>query len=160
MRQQVLRDQFLGTGGCVPTQWLHRSGGLVIRHPRQRYDKLALGEPAFLSQGRLGLLRLALGNGQERLAAKETGDGLLRWLDRLQELFGASDLGRIRAVDKDVEKRDFCGLAPQGVAFVLQRRSDLRKPILGRLVGCWIVVEQASRHRTNDFLDLGCRTRG
>ncbi len=81
--QHVLGDQFLWTGGCIPEQRFHGSGGVGIRQPRQGHGKLALGEPAFHSEGGLGLLRLALGNSQERLGPVETGYRLRRRLDGL-----------------------------------------------------------------------------
>ena len=117
-------------------------------------------EPAFVAKGGFGFLGLALGHGQQRLGAVETGDRLGRRLDGLQELLGMNRFGRIPAMDNDVEKRYLRGLAPQGIAFVLQGRDDLRKLILGRLVGRWRVIEQACRHGPKDFLDLGCLARG
>jgi len=157
--QRVLRQQFVGMGGQVPPQRLHRSGGLPVCHTRQRHDQLIFEEPAFVPEGGFGFLGLALGHGQQRLGAVETGDRLGRRLDGLQELLGMSRFGRIRAMHNDVEKRYLRGLAPQGIAFVLQGRDDLRELILGRLVGRWRVIEQARRHGLKDILDLGCLAR-
>ena len=61
-------------GNGVPAQRFHCGGGLAVGHQGQGHDQLALDRPGLLSQGRGGVLGLALGNCQERLGPFKTGD--------------------------------------------------------------------------------------